>query len=91
MNISVEKSFDNDVNKIKDQKVLSKLRDIIIQIDNSGSIGDIPQIRKLKGYDSFYRIKVGDYRIGLEKITTDSIALIRCLHRKDIYRYFPRK
>ena len=91
MNILIEKSFDRDVNKIKDQKVLSKLQDIILKIKNAGSIGDIPQLRKLKGYDSFYRIKAGDYRLGLEETSSNDIVLIRFLHRKDIYRYFPRR
>ncbi len=36
----------------------------------------------------YYRIRVGDYRIGVE-VVGDEILFVRILHRKDIYRYFP--
>ncbi|MGA1264796.1 MAG: type II toxin-antitoxin system RelE family toxin, partial [Prochlorothrix sp.] len=53
-----------------------------------------PNLLKLKGYDTYYRIRVGDYRIGLEVLhQSDSgnleIVFVRVLHRKEIYRYFP--
>ncbi len=48
----------------------------------------IKSIKKLKGYDTFYRIRLGNYRIGLEMVE-DVIIFARILHRKDVYRYFP--
>lgn len=42
----------------------------------------------MKGYIGFYKIRFGDYRIGL-KVEGDVVILERTLHRKDIYRYFP--
>ncbi|NPA92437.1 MAG: type II toxin-antitoxin system RelE/ParE family toxin, partial [Chloroflexi bacterium] len=39
-------------------------------------------------YTSFYRIRLGDYRLGLE-IEGDTVVFVRFLHRRDIYRYFP--
>ncbi|WP_417909752.1 type II toxin-antitoxin system RelE family toxin [Candidatus Electronema sp. PJ] len=45
-------------------------------------------MKKLKGYDTFYRVRIGDYRIGL-KLAEDGLIFVRCLHRKEIYRYFP--
>ena len=44
--------------------------------------------RKVKGEKKFYRIRVGDYRLGV-KIEGETVTFIRFLHRKDIYRYFP--
>ncbi len=46
----------------------------------------IPQLRQ--GYDEYYRIRIGDYRLGI-KVKKDSIEMLRCLHRKDIYKKFP--
>ena len=37
---------------------------------------------------SYYRIRIGDYRIGI-KGEGDVIVLMRVMHRKDIYRVFP--
>lgn len=45
---------------------------------------------KLSGYQTFYKIRVGDFRIGLH--INDKEHLIefqRVLHRRDIYRKFP--
>lgn len=52
------------------------------------SIHEIPGIKKLRGYNNHYRIRIGDYRIGL---STDGhkVIFVRFLHRKEIYRRFP--
>lgn len=46
--------------------------------------------QKLSGYQTFYKIRVGDYRIGLFIDTqTNIVEFQRALHRRDIYRKFP--
>jgi len=48
------------------------------------------QVRKLAGYESYYRIRVGDYRIGLQlDLERQVIEFRRVLHRGRIYRAFP--
>ena len=47
-------------------------------------------VRKIQGYDEYYRIRIGDYRLGI-KVKEDSIEMLRCLHRKDIYKDFPKR
>jgi len=42
----------------------------------------------MQGYSNSYRIRVGDYRIGIE-IFGNTVEVIRTLHRKEFYRYFP--
>ena len=91
MKIRIEKSFDKDIDKINDKKLLKKLRTFISTVENAESIHEIPYIKKIVGYDSFYRIKIGDFRLGLEVISNKEAVLTRFLHRKDIYRYFPKK
>jgi mRNA-degrading endonuclease RelE of RelBE toxin-antitoxin system len=36
-----------------------------------------------------YRIRLGDFRIGLEHVADNEIILIRFLHRKEIYKRWP--
>ena len=45
---------------------------------------------KLQGYEDYYRIRVGDYRIGL-RLDHDRrlVEFRRILHRSRIYRSFP--
>jgi mRNA interferase RelE/StbE len=48
------------------------------------------RVEKLKGSDDYYKIRVGDYRVGLHlDMGTKTIQFRRVLHRRDIYRYFP--
>ena len=46
--------------------------------------------QKLTGYQTFYKIRVGDYRIGLLiDVAEHLIEFQRVLHRREIYREFP--
>jgi len=48
------------------------------------------RVQKLAGYGSYYRIRVGDYRIGLHlDLERQVIEFRRVLHRSRIYRAFP--
>jgi mRNA interferase RelE/StbE len=60
-------------------------------IENADTIQEIPHIKKIEGYESYYRMKVGDYRLGMELVSIREVVLLRFLHRKDIYRYFPKR
>jgi mRNA interferase RelE/StbE len=46
-------------------------------------------IRKMQGYGNYYRIRIGDYRIGCEIETGNIITFYRVKNRKDIYKVFP--
>jgi mRNA interferase RelE/StbE len=46
-------------------------------------------IRKIQGHKNYYRIRIGDYRIGCEIETGNRITFYRVKNRKDIYRVFP--
>lgn len=91
MKVRIEKSFDRDVHNIRDKRLLRKLRDTISLIEDPKSIHEIPHGKKIQGYASFYRIKIGDYRLDLEVVSSDEVVLMRLLHRREIYRYFPQK
>jgi len=86
--IRFESKFAKDLRNIKDGKLLLKVKELIIECKNAETFVEIKNVKKLQGYDVFYRIRIGDYRIGLELIGSELI-FTRCLHRKDIYRYFP--
>ncbi|MCD4693146.1 MAG: type II toxin-antitoxin system RelE/ParE family toxin [Calditrichales bacterium] len=52
------------------------------QIELSG------KIEKMKGYDDYYKIRFGSYRVGLY-YKEDTLFIKLVMHRKDIYNYFP--
>jgi len=88
MQIVFLSKFSKDLSKINQPKVLADIEKAIIQVEIVKTTIEINQLKKLKGYKSAFRIKVGDYRIGLF-IENDVIEFARILHRKDIYNLFP--
>jgi len=89
MIVQFDKSFDKSLKKISDKKILAKLKEIIIELEESTSILQVANIVKLTGYKNYYRIRIGDYRLGIELIDEVKIRLILVAHRKEIYRKFP--
>jgi len=87
MEVEFRKSFLKDL-KGKDNAILNQLRILIEKLETSNSLELIKNIKKMKGSESYYRIKLGDYRLGL-KVENNKLIIIRFLHRKEIYRYFP--
>jgi mRNA interferase RelE/StbE len=81
-------SFLKDIGKIKNKAVLKRIKDVIENVEKTEALQNISDLKKLRGGDHYYRIRVGEYRIGLS-ISEDTWVFVRCLHRKDIYRYFP--
>lgn len=68
--------------------MLQRIQAVIEEVEKAESLGEVNNIKKLKADGDYYRIKIGDYRIGLT-ISDGVIIFIRALQRKDIYRYFP--
>ena len=89
MIVEFDKSFDKSLRQIHDPTVLRKLKRIIIQIEDSPSLLQLPNIIKLTGFSHYYRIRIGDYRVGFELINKTRVRFIIIAHRKDIYKIFP--
>ncbi|GIK10500.1 MAG TPA: type II toxin-antitoxin system RelE/ParE family toxin [Anaerolineales bacterium] len=83
-----EKSFGRDLKKVKDKRLLKQVQKIIAQVESANSLSDLQNVKKLEGYTTYYRIRVGEYRIGIE-VVEGQVIFVCFLNRKDIYRYFP--
>lgn len=66
MQLKIEKSFEKDVFKIQDKALLKKIEALIHALIETESLQNISHVKKLKGYRAYYRIRIGDYRLGLE-------------------------
>ena len=89
MNVEFDNSFLKSLSKIKDQTILQRIKKIIIELEESTDLKKVRNLRKLTGYKNYFRIRIGDFRLGFETINDDTIRLIIIAHRKDIYRNFP--
>ncbi|HET9589860.1 MAG TPA: type II toxin-antitoxin system RelE/ParE family toxin [Anaerolineales bacterium] len=88
MEILFERSFERDLKKIRDKRLLEQVRNAIHEVEVATGLSEVTNLKKLRGFESYYRIKVGDYRIGIE-LWEGKVIFVCLLARKDIYRYFP--
>jgi mRNA interferase RelE/StbE len=80
--------FYKDLDKIKVQKVKDDISIVIEDVINANTLKDIKNLKKLKNSKIAYRIRIGDYRIGLY-YENHCIEFARVVHRKEIYKVFP--
>ncbi len=88
MKICFEESFEQDLKQLKDKLFLKRIKQVIEELKLSTRLENVKNVKKMTGYNNFYRIRLGDYRMGIE-VVDDEVIITRLLHRKDIYRYFP--
>jgi len=88
MQVAFTKQFDKQFDKTTDCSLKNEITKIVNKTISASRISDIPNIRKLKGYKTAYRVRIGDYRIGL-LIENGIVVFVVIGHRKDIYKIFP--
>jgi mRNA-degrading endonuclease RelE of RelBE toxin-antitoxin system len=64
------------------------LKVVILGIEAAEILSEIPNIKKLKGFSTAYRIRINDYRLGLY-YNNGVIEIARLVKRNDIYKVFP--
>ncbi len=88
MIVEFRESFAKDLRAIRDKEILKRLKKLIGLLERSQNLLEVKNIKKLRGTGAYYRVRVGDYRVGLSA-QGDVVRLVRVLHRREIYRYFP--
>jgi mRNA interferase RelE/StbE len=86
--IEFRKSFEKDLSKLRDEALLARIKAVILEIEDAETLEDVSNVKKLKAEGDYYRLRVGDYRIGI-LVDEDVVVFVRVLHRKEVYRYFP--
>ena len=88
MDVVFLRSFLSDIKKLNDKKLKTKIKEFIVDLENSENLEDMTNVKKLKGYSSAYRWRAGNYRLGFYK-DDNIIELARIVKRDDIYKVFP--
>ena len=66
MRTEFKKSFARDLRAHKnDRKFLDCVKEIIEDVECADTLIDISNLKKLKGESDYYRIRFGNYRIGV--------------------------
>jgi mRNA interferase RelE/StbE len=89
MKTEFKASFLKAIKKIDSDQLKADVANAILNVESAESHRQISQLKKLKGYKQYYRIRIGDYRIGI-KIEADIVIFVDIDHRKNIYRIFPK-
>jgi mRNA interferase RelE/StbE len=88
MKVEFRESFARDLRAISDTALRARVKTIIESVEQAEGLDQIANLRRLQGGSHYYRIRIGDYRMGLS-ITQGVVTFVRLLHRRDIYRRFP--
>jgi len=89
LRVEYRKLFLKDLKKLKNQSVYQRIYHLVFTVlPEAQSLQELSDVKALTGTKNQYRIRVGDYRIGLE-LNEDTLEVIRVLHRREFYRYFP--
>ena len=88
MRTSFRRSFERDLKKIRDPVLLERIRRCIVSVESADDLSQVAAVRKMSGHHRHYRIRIGDYRLGLVTCC-EAVEFVRVLHRRDIYKHFP--
>ena len=88
MKVEFLDKFSKDLDPIHTLSVRKAIERTIIEAEAAKDIHELRNIKKMKGHKIAYRIRIGDYRIGIY-YEHGIIQFARVAHRKDIYRIFP--
>ena len=85
MNLKFSKEFEKSAKKLSG-KYKESLKNLILEIRAAQSVDDIGNCKKLIGYNSIYRIRLGDFRVFfLLKIVELTVFLKYLVSRGDAY------
>jgi mRNA interferase RelE/StbE len=90
MKYEFERDFAKDFYKLNDKRLAQAILHTIQNVASATSLDTIRNIKKLKGHKTAYRIRSGDYRIGVF-IEDDTVFFSAFDHRSKIYKRFPKK
>jgi mRNA interferase RelE/StbE len=88
VDVLFEAIFARDLKRVKDKQLMQRVQSVIEEIKAANELNQVRNLKKMQGYDTLYRVRLGDYRIGIEVIA-EEVIFVRFLHRKDMYRRFP--
>ena len=89
MKISFTNRYEKQFDRLTDVKLRKQIIAAVKTILDAQRIEAIPSIKKLKGFTNAYRVRSGQYRIGLIRESDGTILIAAIDSRKDFYRAFP--
>jgi mRNA interferase RelE/StbE len=88
MQVEFRKKFLKELSKLPNP-YKSNIEEFVFDIlANHNSLSEVGKIEKMTGYKNYFKVRFGDYRVGIKK--ENNIIIIETVkHRKEIYKFFP--
>ena len=88
MQVEFRKKFLKELSKLPNP-YQNNIEEFVFDIlPNYNSLSEIGKIEKMTGYKNYFKIRFGDYRVGIKK--ENNIIIVETVkHRKEIYKFFP--
>ena len=91
MEVIITRSFMKDL-KYKPAKVIQAVEQLINKLEGAANLEksgvDFTKMEGQKKGENYYRIRLGDWRVGIEYIHP-KVIVIRILARGQVYKHFP--
>ncbi|MFH1961725.1 MAG: type II toxin-antitoxin system RelE/ParE family toxin [bacterium] len=89
MKVLYRKLFLKDLKKLKGQPIYEQVVNLaFINLPEIKTLKDVSDVKIMQGHPNRYRIRIGNYRVGVE-VHGNTVEMMRVLHRREFYRYFP--
>jgi mRNA interferase RelE/StbE len=88
MKVNYNKKFLKQLAELPKNQQAKTEQFVFEQLPNAVSLSSLGNIEKMQGYDGFYKIRFGWYRLGLQ-LENDTVIIKTVMHRKEIYKFFP--
>jgi len=87
MEIVITKTFEKQLKSVP-KYIRESAIEVLEALEKAKIVTEIKDLKKLSSYTNYYRIRIGNYRMGLQ-IIDPKIIVVTILHRFTIYKLFP--
>lgn len=88
MKVEFKKKFLKELSKLPSENA-EVIEDFVFDVlPNYETLEEIGKIEKMKGYKNYFKIRFGDYRVGIKR-ENEVIVIETVKHRREIYKFFP--
>lgn len=91
MKLRFTKQFEKQLDKIQDKRIRNQIARVLQEVKDTPQLSGIASVKKLKGFSNAYRIRSGNYRIGLLFEPDGSVTVAHVDVRGAFYNKFPTK
>lgn len=66
MKVEFHKSFERDLRRVRDRNLLERVEAVLVELEGSETLDSISNIKAMKGHPEYFRVRIGDFRLGFE-------------------------